>query len=200
MEKELREDEEWLAGRDHLTGLYSLHRFAEKAHHALDVMTPQAAENTVIVFLNLHRFQRYNRRYGYEEGDRVLHRLAASMQANSGILLCGRVAEDHFLFLTDKTSVEGILRELNHRLQEISYDSLLCIRAGIYDISPADSVIAAGDKAKAAADSLRGKSVEMFSGITMTGSWHLRWNAAHISWRILIGPSETDGFMSIISR
>ena len=33
MEKELREEEEWLAGRDHLTGLYSLHRFAEKAHH-----------------------------------------------------------------------------------------------------------------------------------------------------------------------
>lgn len=159
MEKELREDEEWLAGRDHLTGLYSLHRFAEKAHDALVAMTPQAAENTVIVFLNLHRFQRYNRRYGYEEGDRVLYRLAASMQANSGILLCGRVAEDHFLFLTDKASVEEILRGLNHRLQEISYDSLLCIRAGIYDISPADSVIAAGDKAKAAADSLRGKSV-----------------------------------------
>ena len=145
MEKRLCEDEEWLAGRDHLTGLYSLHRFAEKAHDALVAMTPQAAENTVIVFLNLHRFQRYNRRYGYEEGDRVLYRLAASMQANSGILLCGRVAEDHFLFLTDKTSVEEILRGLNHRLQEISYDSLLCIRAGIYDISPADSVIAAGD-------------------------------------------------------
>ena len=45
-----------------------------------------------------------------------------------------------------------------------------------------------------------GNRWEMFSGITMTGSWHLRWNAAHISWRILIGPSETDGFMSIISR
>ena len=53
-----------------------------------------------IVSLNLHRFQRYNRRYGYEEGERVLHRLAASMEENSGILLCGRVAEDHFLFLT----------------------------------------------------------------------------------------------------
>ena len=45
-----------------------------------------------------------------------------------------------------------------------------------------------------------GNRWERFSGTIMTGSWHLRWNAAHISWRILIGPSETDGFMSIISR
>ncbi len=155
----LHENEEWLAGKDHLTGLYALHQFAEKAHAALEDMTPEEAAGTVIVFLNLHHFRRYNRRYGYEEGDVVLRRFARALQANSDIWLPSRIAEDHFLFLTRESLVEEILKELNHNLQEISCDNILSIRAGIYDIDPSDSVIAAGDKAKTAADSLRGKSI-----------------------------------------
>lgn len=155
----LREHEEWLAGKDHLTGLWGLHQFAERAHKALKAMPPEEAAETVIVFLNLHHFRRYNRRYGYEEGDVVLRRFARALQANSSIGLPGRIAEDHFLFLVKQDQVEEILKELNHRLQEISCDNILSIRAGIYDIDPSDSVIAAGDKAKTAADSLRGKSI-----------------------------------------
>lgn len=156
----LHESEEWMTGRDHLTGLCGLHQFSDRVHTALQAMDPEHAAGMVMVFVNLHHFRRYNRRYGYEEGDVVLCRFAQSIQGNADIDFASRIAEDHFLFLTEQEVVERVLRELNTALQLIVRDGTISLRAGIYHIRPEDSVIAAGDKAKSAADSLRGKSVK----------------------------------------
>lgn len=145
--------------KDHLTGLWGLHHFAWNAEKMLTAMTEGEAAETQIVFLNFRHFKRYNRRYGYEEGDMVLCRFADVLQACSAVRLAGRIAEDHFLFLANAGHVVPILQELQRALEKIAADRDLSIRAGIYNISTTESVIAAGDKAKAAADSLRGKTV-----------------------------------------
>ncbi len=154
-----QEHAEWVAGRDHLTGLSSLHQFASRAFAQLVTMDPARAEETVIVFLNFHHFKQYNRKFGYEEGDLVLCRFADALSSSEKIDLASRISEDHFLFLSEKSAVENVLRELNRLLKSMSGAGKLELQAGIYDIKPMESVISAGDKAKAAAESLRGKVV-----------------------------------------
>lgn len=149
-----------MTGRDHLTGLCGLHQFADRAHAVLQSMDAEHASHMVMVFVNLHHFRRYNRRYGYEEGDVVLCRFAESIQENADIDLASRIAEDHFLFLTEQEAAERVLQELEAALLRIVRDGTISLRAGIYHIRPEDSIIAAGDKAKSAADSLRGKTVK----------------------------------------
>lgn len=149
------ENEEWLAGRDHLTGLCDLHCFADLARERLMTVDAARAEATEIVFVNLHHFKRYNLRYGYEEGDQALRRFADALQDNESIELVGRVAEDHFLFLARGGLVMEILQELHQDLQIIAPDGMLRICAGIYNLKPGESIIAAADKAKAAANSVR---------------------------------------------
>lgn len=142
-----------------MTGLWGLHHFAWYARNMLTAMSPGEAADTQIVFLNFHHFKRFNRRYGYEEGDMVLCRFAGALQACAAVKLAGRIAEDHFLFLVAAGDVVHVLREMQEALRRITPDTALSIRAGIYNIDAEESVIAAGDKAKAAADSLRGKKV-----------------------------------------
>lgn len=160
----IQEDGKWIpkvsdAERDHLTGLWGLHHFAWYAQEMLAAMSPEEAADTQIVFLNFHHFKQFNRRYGYEEGDMLLCRFADAIQACHAVKLAGRIAEDHFLFLAGAEAVVPILKELQQALGTITADGTLSIRAGVYDIDATESVIAAGDKAKAAADSLRGRKI-----------------------------------------
>lgn len=140
-----------------MTGLWGLHHFAWYAQKMLAAMTPNEAADVQIVFLNFHHFKRFNHRNGYEEGDMVLCRFADELRTCATVKLAGRIAEDHFLFLADAGDVVPILQDLQKALGRIATDGTLSIRAGIYNIDATESVIAAGDKAKAAADSLRGK-------------------------------------------
>ena len=76
-----------------------------------------------VLYIDLNQFKAYNDVYGYEEGDRVLHRigiLASSMLRGSDV--AGRMGGDEFAVLlleTDKHAGERFRRRLSDGLAEL---------------------------------------------------------------------------------
>ena len=141
-------------GRDHLTGLYTLQAFALRAQ---DIIAHAGSERPAwaVLFLNIHDFRRYNRIYGYAEGDRLLQKFAAAAKDSIGDDIICRVAEDHFVILMQAREAEHILQVVQEKLHEASMDPSLLFRGGIYVMQNGDDVLESVDKAQAAAYSLR---------------------------------------------
>lgn len=105
-------------------------------------------DKPAVVLVNIRGMQAYNNRYGYEQGDALLKRIAQELHKRfaKGILV--RFAEDNFVIVTADPDVERLLTEA---AAEINHKEAVGLRAGIYYCeSDQDSVAIAVDKAKLA--------------------------------------------------
>ena len=141
---------------DPLTALPNMTYFFELAEAGRRAMW-STGKDTVIVFFDMCGMKDYNRKYGYTEGDALLHAFAKILVRTFSNENCCRVGQDHFAIYADKDNIEETLKAIFAEAKTINSGKSLAIRAGIYLDSSKDvvDVSEACDRAKMACDTLR---------------------------------------------
>ena len=141
----------WYNDYDDLTGLISFARFKEDVEH---IIVSGTLQDSVMVYSDIENFSEYNRKYGFEQGDRLLKEFAqyiiGTMQKVEKTYFA-RIVSDHFvLFMPYDISVNDI----EYKVQRIN-DSFIRtymgdddgikinIRTGIYKVTGACSGVSA---------------------------------------------------------
>lgn len=141
----------WRNDYDDLTGLISFARFKEDVEH---IIVSGARQDSVMVYSDIENFSEYNRKYGFEQGDRLLKEFAqyiiGTMQKAEKTYFARSVSDQFVLFMPYDMSVNDI----EYKVQRIN-DSFIRtytgdddgikinIRTGIYKITGACSGVSA---------------------------------------------------------
>lgn len=141
----------WQNDYDDLTGLISFARFKEEVEH---IIVSGARQDLVMVYSDIENFSEYNRKYGFEQGDRLLKEFAqyiiGTMQKAEKTYFARIVSDQFVLFMPYDMSVNDI----EYKVQRIN-DSFIRtytgdddgikinIRTGIYKITGACSGVSA---------------------------------------------------------
>ncbi|WP_105304243.1 EAL domain-containing protein [Anaerolactibacter massiliensis] len=158
---------------DSLTGLPNLSCFRSKAAECMNQIRSNG-RTPAFLYFDLYGMKGYNAKFGIQEGDQILKRTAEILKKVFSGSLVSRLAEDHFIVLTDADHLEPRLRKASEEVRRSSRSAFLELKAGIYaeerpeDFSSSDSYVStACDDARIACDSIRkdaGKSWAFFSG------------------------------------
>lgn len=141
----------WYNDYDDLTGLISFARFKEDVEH---IIVSGTRQNSVMVYSDIENFSEYNRKYGFEQGDRLLKEFAqyiiGTMQKVEKTYFARIVSDQFVLFMPYDISVNDI----EYKVQRIN-DSFIRtymgdddgikinIRTGIYKVTGACSGVSA---------------------------------------------------------
>lgn len=141
----------WHNDYDDLTGLISFARFKEDVEH---IIVSGARQDSVMVYSDIENFSEYNRKYGFEQGDRLLKEFAqyiiGTMQKAEKTYFARIVSDQFVLFMPYDISVNDI----EYKVQRIN-DSFtrtymgdddgikINIRTGIYKVTEACSGVSA---------------------------------------------------------
>ena len=141
----------WYNDYDDLTGLISFARFKEDVEH---IIVSGTRQNSVMVYSDIENFSEYNRKYGFEQGDRLLKEFAqyiiGTMQKVEKTYFARIVSDQFVLFMPYDISVNDI----EYKVQRIN-DSFtrtymgdddgikINIRTGIYKVTGACSGVSA---------------------------------------------------------
>ena len=149
---------------DNLTSLPSMTYFFELAAKGCRQMMQEGGE-PLVLFLDLSGMKKYNHKYGYVKGDKLLREFAALLAGCFGAANCSRFIQDHFVVYTGEPFIEERLHELFEKWKEKEIIGLLPVRVGIYRFEDIDTdIITACDNAKVACDNIRNATV-VVSGI-----------------------------------
>ncbi|WP_191013812.1 EAL domain-containing protein [Treponema zioleckii] len=111
----------------------------------------------VIIAFDFTGMKTFNNRYGVEEGDNHLLNFAHILKKHLGSERCSRFGEDHFYGFCDSKDVEGLLNNVIIDLNvSESNPRNLPLRMGIAEFPSDISVDVVCNRAKAAADTLKG--------------------------------------------
>lgn len=141
----------WYNDYDDLTGLISFARFKEDVEH---IIVSGTRQDSVMVYSDIENFSEYNRKYGFEQGDRLLKEFAqyiiGTMQKVENTYFARIVSDQFVLFMPYDISVNDI----EYQVQRIN-DSFIRtymgdddgikinIRTGIYKVTGACSGVSA---------------------------------------------------------
>ena len=141
----------WYNDYDDLTGLSSFARFKEDVEH---IIVSGTRQDSVMVYSDIENFSEYNRKYGFEQGDRLLKEFAqyiiGTMQKVENTYFARIVSDQFVLFMPYDISVNDI----EYKVQRIN-DSFtrtymgdddgikINIRTGIYKVTGACSGVSA---------------------------------------------------------
>lgn len=141
----------WYNDYDDLTGLISFARFKEDVEH---IIVSGTRQDSVMVYSDIENFSEYNRKYGFEQGDRLLKEFAqyiiGTMQKVEKTYFARIVSDQFVLFMPYDISVNDI----EYQVQRIN-DSFtrtymgdddgikINIRTGIYKVTGACSGVSA---------------------------------------------------------
>ena len=141
----------WYNDYDDLTGLISFARFKEDVEH---IIVSGTLQDSVMVYSDIENFSEYNRKYGFEQGDRLLKEFAqyiiGTMQKVEKTYFARIVSDQFVLFMPYDISVNDI----EYKVQRIN-DSFIRtymgdddgikinIRTGIYKVTGACSGVSA---------------------------------------------------------
>lgn len=141
----------WHNDYDDLTGLISFARFKEDVEH---IIVSGTRQDSVMVYSDIENFSEYNRKYGFEQGDRLLKEFAqyiiGTMQKSEKTYFARIVSDQFVLFMPYDISVNDI----EYKVQRIN-DSFtrtymgdddgikINIRTGIYKVTGACSGVSA---------------------------------------------------------
>ena len=110
----------------------------------------------VMLFLDMNGMRSFNRKYGFEEGDKLIHEASKLLKSYFGNENCSRFGQDHFAALTSGDNIEQTLQKLLGDFKSINNGKSLSLRIGIYPFSiESIDISAACDRAKMACDSKR---------------------------------------------
>ncbi|MBR1524080.1 MAG: EAL domain-containing protein [Lachnospiraceae bacterium] len=140
---------------DYLTGLPSISYFFQLAEEGRKKIVEEG-EQAAMLFIDLNGMKYFNRKYGFGEGDKLIHavsRLLVKYFTNEN---CSRFGGDHFVAYTKAEGIKELLNKLFLECREVNDGINLPLRVGIYMDEPtAVSAATACDRAKIACDGNR---------------------------------------------
>lgn len=139
---------------DSLTGLLTRGEFHTQAANIINSGKKWAA----FVWLNLDNFKMFNSRFGFNHGDNLLREIANALTVIFPSDLIARFNDDNFVILTDWTTAETNIENIQAYIYAIHQNITLRLRAGIYLPSTGaknEDVRISCDRAKLACDSIR---------------------------------------------
>ena len=142
---------------DVLTGLPSMHYYQT---HASEYLAEAACNGTdvVVVFFDVDHFRTVNYRLGYEGGDEVLQRIAATLRQEFKGDLLARFADDHFVLVTQAEGLVERLNRIHDKVHNLVQGMSIEIKCGIYDLEDGVTTVAfAHDRAKVACAGIKGR-------------------------------------------
>lgn len=140
---------------DSLTGLPNMSHFFRLAASGRERIEMQG-DKTAFLFFDLSGMKGFNRKYGFEEGDKLIRAVGRLLVKYFSNDCCSRFAQDHFAVYTHSRGLEERLRIIFEEGKQINGGKTLPIRAGIYIDEHEDiDISTACDRAKAASDKNR---------------------------------------------
>ncbi len=149
---------------DYLTGLPNMSYFFERADIERKKMAAQGG-SPALLFIDLLGMKRYNHKYGFSAGDRILRSFAALVSKTFGVEDSSHINADHFAAFSDERGLEDRLGSMFREWQDMDdSDGFPPISVGIYlDRMGEVSAGMAYDRAKLACDTLRGTYVSAYN-------------------------------------
>ena len=148
---------------DHLTGLPAMTLFFDMTELKAGQMYADG-ESPVILYMDFSGMKYYNRKYGFAEGDKLLHAFARVMSDYFGSDSCSRFGQDHFAAITGGDGLETRLKEFFEHCKELNGGITLPVHVGVYFYSIERVPIStACDRAKLACDSLKNRYSSEFA-------------------------------------
>ena len=146
---------------DYMTGLPNMSYFYELAEAGRKRMREQSI-NSAILYFDLTGLKRFNRQYGFSEGDRLIRAVAQILAKHFSSESCARFAQDHFAAFAPEEGLKERLDAVITECADINDGKSLPLRIGVYPdrIEPVE-IGTACDRARMAADSWK-KSKESY--------------------------------------
>ena len=139
---------------DEVTGLLNMMYFMEDSYYLL-----KDAGNGDIAFLyfDVENFKGYNRKYGFQDGNKFLRRIAGILRDAFPHGILARLNDDHFVAAVENENIEHRIEYVRQAVHDFDQNLALEVKVGIY-------VPAAGiqdtalilDRAKLACESVKG--------------------------------------------
>ena len=137
---------------DYMTGLPNMAYFYKLAETARQKMR-ERQDDFAMINLDLTGLKRFNRRYGFAEGDRLIRAVAAIFAKHFSNESCARFAQDHFAAFAPEAGLRQRLDAVIADCAEANGGKNLPIRIGVYpDRIEAVEIGVAYDRARLAAD------------------------------------------------
>jgi diguanylate cyclase (GGDEF)-like protein len=130
---------EKLARSDSVTGLFNRRAFLEHLQFHLSLAERERKPIT-LAYLDVDDFKRVNDRSGHEAGDRVLKRIATTLQASTRRTdLVARLGGDEFALLivaADQVSAVGVIAKVRHALLKLATSERVTCSIGCVTFDP----------------------------------------------------------------
>ena len=140
---------------DDLTGLPNMTQFRILAQSYILKMRSQK-KTTVLIYFDIRDMKAINEKYGFESGNSVLINMMYVLKKNFLGEPISRLAEDHFVVLTDKKSVEQKIEKVYDQMMKNPMNIPAKICAGIYEDNGQDiDIDSLGDRARLACRSIK---------------------------------------------
>lgn len=120
---------EEMSDTDSLTGLANMQSALRCAER---LSSGELSDDYYCVYINLSDFKRFNLRYGFEEGDKLLCRTAEILKECFPDEMISRFFADNFGFFTTKDDVEERLTEAHARIRAIERPAGIEMKAGLF--------------------------------------------------------------------
>ena len=147
---------------DDMTGAPNQRYFFELAE-AEKFRMIEDGKHPIMLYFNLLGMKNYNRQYGFDEGDKLIHEMANVLASHYGEQHIGRFGQDHFAATTDEERLEEKLSKVFHDCRNANGGKTLPVSVGIYQHSLEEvDVSIACDRAKYACDQRRGSYTSGF--------------------------------------
>ncbi len=150
---------------DLLTGLPNMSYFFDLAEEFRTHVRESGDSTPALVFADLSGMKYFNRKYGLEEGDKLLRAFADIIKRHFGNESCSRFGSDHFCIYTVTDGLEDTLRAIFAEFSKANDGKTLPIRVGIYCDNSEGTPVAVStgcDRAKHACDTMRNTYVSRF--------------------------------------
>lgn len=140
---------------DYLTGLPSMTYFFELADAGRKRIL-EAGQVPALLFLDLSGMKFFNRKYGFAEGDKLIHAVGKLLVKYFSNENCSHFGQDHFAVYTTAEGLEERLKAIFEECKSLNDGKTLPLRAGIFLDRAGNTEVSVGcDRAKMASNVTR---------------------------------------------
>lgn len=143
---------------DGLTGLPGVKEFTASS---LDLLKTRRGEKTLgdwcCLYFNITNFRSFNRAYGVEAGDRLIKRIAETLQASFPEGFIGHLSADNFAAIVRRERAEAGIQKVTEEIRDGVRSKSIQLKTGIFlpeEGADDDTLKAALDRARLACDSI----------------------------------------------
>ncbi len=138
--------------RDKLTNLYTMEQFYSIYNDSNNEIY-KLSNKPVIISFNINYFKRYNKRYGFDEGSKLLVEIALLLTKAFGMNRCSRFSEDKFFAIVPDFKIEEKIKEIFEEFKSNHTERFVTLRAGVCKMDGNETIEAYCDNARLACES-----------------------------------------------